>query len=529
MTTDATLTGVGGGGSRPDGATAALEVSGAAKSFGATRALDGVNLRVEPGSVTALLGANGSGKSTLIRALAGYHSLDEGTITVHGTPLGHSGHAEGGQGADLRFVHQDLALIPTLSVADNLAMGRGFARDRLGSINWRREAERVRLQLASVGLDIDPMTEIKDLGPVDRTLVAIARALDGIDVNRNVLVLDEPTARLPREEAARLIERLVELKQGGLPILYITHRLEELDGFADWATILRDGREVYNGPYADLSPDRLRALIAGLDLSGRAAAAAATSTPVGSAVALKVRGLSSARLRNLNFEVHEGELLAVTGLVGSGRSELGRVVYGLQPFDAGEIHIGGESVGAPLSSARTALDVGYLPQERVASLMAGLRVQDNVTIASFKGLTRWTGVIERRLREVTQQMIEALQIKPPDPDALVDTMSGGNAQKVAVARWLRIPLRLLVLDEPTQSIDVGAKADLMEAIRERAAATGMGVLWLESDIEEVVKYADRVLVMADGRIVAEFTQRPFSVAEIVAQSYGGEQKEEETR
>ena len=507
-----------GDGAGPSTTSVALEVVGAVKTFGATRALAGVNLRVHPGSVTALLGANGSGKSTLIRALAGYHDLDEGTIEVYGRS---PADAEG-DGMALRFVHQDLALIPTLSIADNLALGRGYARDRFGSIRWRDEEKRVSQQLQDVGVHVDPQLDVQALGPVDRTLVAIARALESIDTRHDVLVLDEPTARLPAEEAVRLIDRLNALKRGGLPILYITHRLEELRGFADRMTVLRDGLEVYAGEFDALPFARLRELIAGLEPgTGDKATQPTAPKPQAQAVALRLRGVGSERLRDVDLAVHAGEVVAVTGLVGSGRSELGRIVYGLQRFDAGEITIGDRTTSGPATSkARTAMDVGYLPQERVASLLAGLPVRDNVVVASFDGMTSWYGLVSRRLREAADEMIRLLQIRPPDPDGLVDVMSGGNAQKVAVARWLRIRLSLLVLDEPTQSIDVGAKTDLMEAIRDRARATGMAVLWLESDIEELVKYADRVLVMADGRIESEFTEQPFSVAEIVAQSYG---------
>jgi ribose transport system ATP-binding protein len=344
-------------------------------------------------------------------------------------------------------------------------------------------------------------------------------------------VLDEPTARLPQEEAAALIGRLQELKRRGLPILYITHRLEELRGFADQTTILRDGVEVYAGAFDALPHARLRELIAGLDpgTGSRPTASPPAPSPRGSGIALELRGVSSARLRAVDLTVHEGEIVAVTGLVGSGRSELGRVVYGLQRFTEGEIVLGAKTMRPPLSKARTALDSGYLPQERVASLLAGLSVADNVTVASFEGMSSWYGLVGKRVRAAADDMVRTLQIRPADPDGLVDVMSGGNAQKVAVARWLRIPLSLLVLDEPTQSIDVGAKTDLMEAIRERARATGMAGLWLESDIEEVVKYADRVIVMADGRIEAEFGAPPFSVAELVAHSYGRDTEEDPNR
>jgi ribose transport system ATP-binding protein len=500
-------------------------VRGASKRFGSTVALDAVNLDVAPGTVRALIGANGSGKSTLIKALAGFHALDAGSIHVHGHKLSPDRVAEQSVQAGLRFVHQDLALIPSLWVADNLALTRGYARGRFGTIHWRREHERTRSQLAAVGISVDARTKVEALGPVERTLVAIARALDHVDTTRNVLVLDEPTARLPQEEASRLLATLRSLRDRDLPIVYVTHRLEEIYQLADTVTVLRDGREVYAGPIGGLPIRELRSLLTGAQGERRAPPAAATRAATAAradrgGVALEVRGVSARSLRDVDLTVRAGEVVGVTGLIGSGRSELGRVVYGMQRYSAGEIRIAGRPAGAPRSRALRSARVGYTPQERRAGLLAQLSVANNLTVTSFDGARRWYGLPGQGIRRLADQVIEALRITPPDPNALVDVLSGGNQQKVALGRWTRLPLELLILDEPTQSIDIAAKADLMQSIRLRAERDGLAVLWLESDIEELVKYADRIVVMRDGRVTDEFTTRPFVTAEILAAAYG---------
>ena len=487
----------------------ALAVTGATKRFGNALALDDVSLSVAQGTICALLGANGSGKSTLIRALAGYHLLDAGAVQIHGEELNVHRLAEQGRAAGLRFVHQDLALIPDLSIMDNLALERGYVRDGSGTIRWRREEERVRRELASVGVEASPSERVAHLGPVDRTLVAIARALDRLDGNRNILVLDEPTARLPQSEAAKLISRLVALKERGLPIVYVTHRLDEVYKLADAVTVLRDGRAAFSGPLSTLSSDDLHKLITGVAVRMNRRPAAAAKSAGGKAV-LEVMDVSSQRLTNVNLTVQRGEVVGVTGLIGSGRSELGRIVYGLQSRTGGEVRISGKQIDRALASRR----IGYIPQDRRAGLFPALSVEENITITAAERLNQWFGLSPKRVRDAALQVIRAFQIRPADPLASVGILSGGNQQKVALGKWLQLPLDLIILDEPTQAIDIGTKQDLMTTIKERARAEGLAVLWLESDIEELVKYADRILVMSAGRI----ERRVFSAT---LQSAGG--------
>jgi ribose transport system ATP-binding protein len=495
----------------------ALMVTGATKRFGNALALDNVSLRVARGSICAFLGANGSGKSTLIRALAGYHLLDAGVVAIHGEELNTHRLAEQGRAAGLRFVHQDLALIPDLSIMDNLALERGYVRDSVGGIRWKREEERVRRELQSVGVEARPSERVAHLGPVDRTLVAIARALDHLDASRSILVLDEPTARLPQSEAAKLIARLIALKERGLPIVYVTHRLDEVYKAAEVVTVLRDGREAFSGPLSTLSGDDLRQLITGgaVRASRPIAASRARFASSTDAIVLEVDGVSSERLRNLSLKVHRGEVLGVTGLIGSGRSELGRIVYGLQARTRGDVRVNGKPVGGTLRSK----GIGYIPQDRRAGLFPGLSVQENITITAVDRLNQWYGLSPKRVREAALRVIRSFQIRPADPVAPVGILSGGNQQKVALGKWLQLPLELVILDEPTQAIDIGTKQHLMTTIKERARAEGLAVLWLESDIEELVKYADRIIVMNAGGISAEFAEPPFSLPEVLAEAY----------
>jgi ribose transport system ATP-binding protein len=492
----------------------ALKVTGATKRFGNALALDDVSLNVAQGSICALLGANGSGKSTLIRALAGYHLLDAGAVQIHGEELNVHRLAEHGRAGGLRFVHQDLALIPDLSIMDNLALERGYVRDGSGTIRWRREEERVRRELASVGVEASPSERVAHLGPVDRTLVAIARALDRLDGNHNILVLDEPTARLPQSEAAKLIARLVALKERGLPIVYVTHRLDEVHKLADAVTVLRDGRVAFSGPLSTVSGDDLHRLITGAAIRTSRPLASAAKSTAGNAV-LEIEDVSSRRLTNINLTVHRGEVVGVTGLVGSGRSELGRIVYGLQSRTGGDVRINGKPNDLALASRR----IGYIPQDRRAGLFLSLSVEENITITAAERLNQWFGLSPKKVRDAALQVIRSFQIRPADPVASVGILSGGNQQKVALGKWLQMPLDLIILDEPTQAIDIGTKQDLMSTIKKRARADGLAVLWLESDIEELVKYADRIIVMNSGRTSAEFSQQPFILQEVLAEAY----------
>jgi ribose transport system ATP-binding protein len=488
-------------------ADSALSVRGVSKRFGNTRALRSVDFTVEAGTVHALLGHNGSGKSTLIKILAGYYQQDEGVIAVgpHELPPHHNprqAHAAG-----LRFVHQDLGLVPTLSVAENLALDVPYESDLTGTIRWHRQYAAAIEELDKLELDVDPRRNVDSLGPVEQTMVAVARALQGIDYDRSVLFLDEPTARLPRSEVDRLLAILGTLKRRGVAVVYVTHRLDEVFVAADVVTILRDGERVFSAAVRNTDEAAVSKVIIGHVKDGTTDSEADTrvkaqSSASADAVAT-LTNVSGRRVRDVSLRIFPGEIVAVTGLVGSGRSELGRLLSGIQPLAGGTVSLGQREMRKLTPRRCKAAGLGYSPQDRGQGLVSGLGVGENLAVTSYFGLSGLWGISKHRIGRMAQGVISRLSIRPPDPEQVVDTLSGGNQQKVALGKWLRKRLALLILDEPLQGIDVGAKSDIMRAIRTHAEEDGLAVLWMESDIQEVSKYADRTLVMRDGRLSVE--------------------------
>ena len=498
----------------------ALQTSDVSKHFGATQALRSVDFHVRKASVHALLGRNGSGKSTLIKVLSGFHQADGGQVVVDGTELPPHHNPRQAHAAGLRFVHQDLGLVAGLSVAENLTLDVPFDTDGTGTIRWRRQIATAATELGRLGLYLDPRRTVATLGPVEQTMVAVARALQGLDYAHSVLVLDEPTARLPRSEVDRLLGILGTLKSQGVAIVYVTHRLDEVFAAADDVTILRDGAQVFTGAGERDRRGRGQQVHHRTHRRHEAPAIDRDETPARSGQpVLELRGVSGRRVRDVSMAIHPGEVVAVTGLVGSGRSELGRLVYGIEALSAGEVRLHGRRMTRLTPRHATAAGMGYSPQERGDGLAVGLPIMENLAVTSYDGLTHAVGVSVHRLQTMAKRVIQELAVAPPDPGAVVNTLSGGNQQKVSLGKWTRKNLVLLVLDEPLQGIDVGAKAEIMRAIRQRARDDGLAVLWLESDIEEVPKYADRVLVMRDGRISTELAPSDISKAGLLAAVY----------
>ena len=485
----------------------ALRVRDISKRFGNTRALRSVDFNVQAGTVHALLGHNGSGKSTLIKVLAGYYQQDEGVIAVGATELPPHHNPRQAHAAGLRFVHQDLGLVPSLSVAENLALDVPYEVDAAGTIRWRRQLAAATEELNKLELDVDPRRNVDTLGPVEQTMVAVARALQGIDYDRSVLFLDEPTARLPRSEVDRLLAILGRLKRRGVAVVYVTHRLDEVFVAADAVTILKDGERVFSSAIEDTDEATVSKIIVGrakdADPSTGGDAGARTHARASTEAVATLDGVSGRRVKDVSMRIYPGEIVAVTGLVGSGRSELGRLLYGIQPLAGGSVFLGRRRMRNLTPRRSKAAGLGYSPQDRGQGLVSGLTVGENLAVTSYDGLSTFVGISKQRMRRMAKGVVARLSIRPSDPDQVVDTLSGGNQQKVALGKWLRKRLSLLILDEPLQGIDVGAKSDIMRAIRTHAEEDGLAVLWMESDIQEVAKYADRTLVMRDGRLSVE--------------------------
>ena len=485
---------------------AALAVERLAKSFGPTRALDDVSFAVAPGRVHGLVGGNGSGKSTLIKILAGVHQGDPGGLLhVGGETIAADGMTPAlAMGHGLRFVHQDPAVFLELTVAENLAIGSaaGFPA-RGGRIAWRELAARADAVLERFEVEARATDRLGDLRPAGRTMVAIARALQDRHDAGSVLVLDEPTASLPEHEVETLLEAIRRYAAAGETILYVSHRLEEVLAIVDDVTVLRDGAHVTTRSADGLSTDDLVAAIVGRRLD--------VTTPLGGATApgdvrLAVDGLAGGPLKDVSLRVRAGEIVGIAGLLGSGRSELLRMIFGDHDRDAGSMALDASTHAPDTPAAAMGAGVAFVPEDRVRdAAFLDLSVTANLSAAQLGRYRHGLRLRKGAERADATDSIAAFGIKGPGRDAPLSALSGGNQQKVILARWLRrSPRLLLLLDEPTQGVDVGARAEIYDVIA-AARADGLAVLLVSSDLEELAHVCDRVLILRDGRTTAEIS------------------------
>jgi monosaccharide-transporting ATPase len=473
-----------------------VEVTGATVYFGADAALDGVDLRLFAGEVHSLMGENGAGKSTLIKALTGALALSEGTIRLDGKQL-HFASPHDAQRAGIRAVYQEIDLLPNLSVAENIALGSESRR--FGLIDWSGMRARAQVALADLGLDIDPSSVLGHHSLAVQQLVAIARA---ISTDARVLVLDEPTSSLDQAECAELFRVIRDLKERGVAIIFISHFLDQVYEICDRVTVLRDGKLV--GEY--LTRELLRIDLVHAML-GRSADNLRTRTRLHVAddrrePFLSARAVSvGTRITEADVDMVEGEVLGVAGLLGSGRTELARAISGIDRLDAGIIRVQG--VGEAIDGPRSAISLGVVyssENRRAEGVIGDLSVAENITLA----LQAERGVLRRmrpsRQRELATSWIEALDIRPRDLDRPAGTLSGGNQQKVLLARLLALSPRVLVLDEPTRGIDVGAKVEVQNLVGE-LADNGLSVMFISAELEEVLRVGNRVVIVQGGRVV----------------------------
>jgi ribose transport system ATP-binding protein len=468
--------------------TAALTLEHLSKVFEGQRALDDVSLEVRAGEVHALLGQNGSGKSTLIKVLSGYHQPEPGgTASLRGEPF-ELGSAAAARAGGLRFIHQDHGLVGALDAVDNLALGAGYhGRWWLADRRERRAAERV---LRQYGVEIDVTVPVQALTPAQQGMVAIAKALHGLG-DEGVLVLDEATAALPAEEVRELFRLLRTLRERGVTIVYVTHRLNEVFELADRVTVLRDGRRVGTYRVADLDHDALVEAIIGRPLESAYPELPAPASDV----VLELAGLSGDGVEDLSLQVRRGEVVGVTGLVGSGYESVASLAFGAVERDAGEVRVGGEPVGATPQAA-IAGGLAFAPADRRRfGAIPTWTVRENLTLPALR--SRWLSGRRERAEAVT--WINSVKLSPPNPELLFSALSGGNQQKVVIARWLRCHPRAYLFDEPTNGVDVGAKRAIYEEVA-RVAADGAAVLISSADAEELCAVSDRVAVFRDGRI-----------------------------
>jgi ribose transport system ATP-binding protein len=478
-----------------------LGVRRVSKAYGATQALDDVSFRLRKGSIHALLGGNGSGKSTLIKLIAGVEPADAGEVEIGGAhhDLRAMTPALARQ-AGLHFVHQQRATFPELSVAENMAIGRGFETGPGARICWGRTRRRAAEVLERFRIDAHPDQPLGQLGPAKQTMVAIARALqDQADASDGVLLLDEPTASLPAPEVAQLLGALRGYAEAGQAIVYVTHRLEEVFAVADEATLLRDGRVVDTVEPRSLDQEQLVELMMGRTveqierLRGR---------PEGKPI-LQARGIAAGPLAPLDLEIRAGEIVGLGGLIGSGRSTVLKALFGVRPLESGEVWIDGEPRRVASPPEAMAAGLAYVPEDRHRdAAFAELSVGENLSLTVIPDYWHRGVLNRRRERRDALRLFDSFLIKAESETAPLRSLSGGNQQKVVLARWLRRSPRLLLLDEPTQGVDVGARAEIYELVH-RAAAAGAAALVASSDFEELARVCDRVVVLRKGRAVAE--------------------------
>ena len=485
-----------------------VDIRGLSKQFGATQALDAVDLQVHAGTVVALLGQNGAGKSTLIKILAGVYDRDAGEIAVCGEPL------TGAPAPDtVAFIHQDLGLVDGLSVAENIALGTGYPRRR-GVISWSQARERAERALELVGANIDPRARVADLSRTEKSLLAISRALV---VDAKVLVLDEPTASLPVDETERLFSLLRRLRERGLGLVYVSHRLDEVFQIADRMTVLRDGRVVAESAIAETTPDEVVAAIVG----GTPVPPPPPAPRADREVLLALDAVVGERVGPVSLAVQAGEVVGLVGLAGAGQSELGRTIAGALPLYGGAMRLAGEPF-VPRSVARAVEHgIGFVTSNRAdEGLAMPLTVTENLfpnpALHGERGLRLRRAAPEQ---DKARELVERFGIRPDDPSLPVEGLSGGNQQKVIIGRWLSTAARLLVLEEPTAGVDVGAKNEIY-ALLDDALTRGLGVLLISTDFEEVAAVSHRAIVFRDGRIVQEIPRSALSEQALVAAASG---------
>jgi len=492
-----------------------IEMRDISISFPGVKALDTVSFRMFPGEVHSLMGENGAGKSTLIKALTGVYTIDSGTIELDGSPLSIASPAQA-QAAGISTVYQEVNLLPNLSVAENIMLGR--EPRRLGTIDWGAMRDRAAELLARLHLDIDPGSLLSSHSLAVQQLVAIARATD---VDAKVLILDEPTSSLDADEVSELFRVIRGLKDDGVAILFVSHFLDQVYEISDRLTVLRNGALV--GEY--LTRELLRielvhkmigkelATLESLESKTRVATVegADAEVPYFEAVGLGRKG----SVEPTDLAIHEGEVVGLAGLLGSGRTEIARLVTGADRADSGESFVRG--VRKRLRTPRSALRdrIAYSSEDRKREgIVEELSVRDNIVLALQADRGWFRRISKRRQDELAQSYISALGIRPANPDALVRNLSGGNQQKVLLARWLAVAPRLLVLDEPTRGIDVGAKAEIQKLVSS-LADEGMAVLFISAELEEVLRLSHRIAVMRDRRKVADLPNEDVTVGQIM--------------
>jgi len=481
-----------------------LEVTDVVKEFVGVRALDGVSFAVRPGEVHALVGENGAGKSTLIKVLTGVHRPDSGEVRLRGEVVSFDRPVRA-QEAGISTIYQEVNLVPLISVAANVFLGRE-PRTRFGLVDWARMNRDAKELLSGYGIDTDVKRPLGTLSVGAQQMVALVRA---VSTDADVVIMDEPTSSLEPREVETLFSVVERLHEKGIAVVYVSHRMDELYRICDQVTVLRDGKMVHTGPLNDLSRIELVAMMLGRsvsDIREHGATAFGEDHNAGKEPLLEARNLvSGVRLSDVSVSIRPGEVVGLAGLLGSGRTETARAIVGALPLDGGTVLVGGKALKSGDVGAAMRAGVNMLAEDRKAEgIIPNLSVRENIVLAALPQLSRF-GVVSRDKQDrIVDTFVKRLRIKVSNPDQLVSELSGGNQQKVLLARWLCTKPKVLLLDEPTRGIDVGAKAEV-QALIDELAQEGLAVLLISSEMEELLDGADRLVVLKDGAVVGELS------------------------
>lgn len=493
--------------------TTLLEASGITKSFAGVRALQGVSFELRAGEVHALIGENGAGKSTLIKVMAGAVTADSGTLRVGGQVVEHNDPGIA-KSLGIAVIYQQPALFPHLTVAENIAIalepGGNWRK-----VDWQAREGRAKELMERAGATIRPDRLASTLSMPEQQVVEIAKA---IGADAKVVIMDEPTASLTDTEVTSLFRVIEALKNEGAGVIYISHRLEEISAIADRITVLRDGESIGTRDAGAVNREQLIAMMVGREV----AAVYPKRTVAIGAVTMELRGVGSceAGLRDVSLKVRRGEILGIAGLVGSGRTQLAETVFGLTPADSGEMILNGAAVRIESPADAIARGIGYVPEDRRQhGVVLEMPIAANVTLSSLDEVSRH-GLIDRDAeRALAERYVDQLRVKTPSVDETAGTLSGGNQQKVALARWLATDPKVLILDEPTQGVDVGAKSEIHGIITD-LAALGMAIVMISSELPEVLGMSDRILVMREGTIAGELARAEATQEKILMLALG---------
>ena len=499
-----------------------LEVGRVTKRFPGVLALDDVSFALRSGEVHALVGENGAGKSTLVKVITGVYRPDEGQIFFKGEEVSFSEPRES-QAAGISTIYQEINLIPLLSVAQNVFLGRE-PRNSLGLIDKDRANREAAEILGRYGIRADVTAPLRSLGLGVQQMVAIARA---ISVDARAVIMDEPTSSLEAREVETLFDVIRQLREEGVGVIYISHRLDELYEICDRVTILRDGRVAHTGELAALSRLQLIAHMLGRELAevekegttGFSEEHEAAREPV-----LEVQGLTQhPRLREISFDVHPGEVVGLAGLLGAGRTETAKAIFGAEPLDSGSVRVAGRDVKTGSPGAAIKAGIAFLPEDRkLEGIIPDLSVKENIVAAALPRLARAGLVSQKAQDELVEEFMQNLGIKASSPDQPVRELSGGNQQKVLLARWLCVNPKVLILDEPTRGIDVGAKAEIQRLVDD-LAAKGLGVILISSELDEMTEGSDRVVALREGAVVGLLSEEEITegnLMEVLAHGEG---------